>query len=209
MTAAKTLGRNPASASVCFNCNQYRDSNHARCSNHYVRQEFVMDKLKHFLDSQMEIAVDVERLISVAHEMEKAPDGMRSRLASLHNQSMNMEAKLERLLEDVTTGILDRDEYARIKASYLKEQAGITQQEREAREEYEQIKLALGTAEAWLNEIRRYRKLPVVDRGIVDALVDRILVFENRDIHISLTYSDPYALLKTYLGDEGGINRAG
>ena len=56
--------------------------------------------------------------------MESTPDSAQNRLASLRHRRMNLEAKQERLLEDVTAGILDREEYIRIKA-------------------------ALGTAETW------------------------------------------------------------
>ena len=60
MTAGILAGRKTTPVSVYFNCNQYRYSNHRRCSNHYIRQETLMDTLKHFLDKQMEIAVDVD-----------------------------------------------------------------------------------------------------------------------------------------------------
>lgn len=169
-----------------------------------------MDKLRHLLDKQVEVAVDVERLIEVAHEMERTPDGVRNRLASIHGQYVNMDAKLERLLEDAAMGILDREEYMRIKKHYLEEQASLAKQEQAVREEYEQLQTVMGTAETWLSEIQRYRKVPVVDRQLVDALVDRILVYENRDIHISLTYSDPFALLTACLDESmGGVSRAG
>lgn len=210
MTAGKIEARESTPVSVYFNCNQYRHSNHLRCCNHYIRQEQLMDKLKHFLDKQVEVAVDIERLIAAVHAMEKAPNSMQNRLASLHSQTANMDAKLERLLEDATMGVLDREEYLRIKASYLAEQSVLQQQEQQAYEAYEHMKAALRTSEVWLRKIQHYRKVPVVDRDIVDALVDRILVYENRDIHISLTYNDPYAQLMACLcHSEGGISRAG
>lgn len=210
MSAGKAMSRETAPVSVFFNCNQYRHSNHERCSNHYIRQELLMDKLKHFLDKQVEIAVDVERLVAAVHEMNNAPDGVRNRLASLRSQCTNVDAKLERLLEDATVGILDREEYMQIKRRYLDERSFLVQQEQKVHEEYEQIKMALGTAEAWLNEIQRYRKLPVIDRALVEALVERILVYGNRDIHISVSYSDPFAQLMACLNDDvGGVGRAG
>lgn len=210
MTAGILAGRKTTPVSVYFNCNQYRYSNHRRCSNHYIRQETLMDTLKHFLDKQMEIAVDVERLATEMRRIESTPDSAQNRLASLRHRRMNLEAKQERLLEDVTTGILDRDEYIRIKARYRSEHSLLEEQEQNISRECERIKAALGTAETWLAAIRRYREIPRIDREIVDVLVDRILVFEDRSIRISMTYGNPYALLETCLdGDVGGASHVG
>ena len=142
--------------------------------------------------------------------IESTPDSAQNRLASLRHRRMNLEAKQERLLEDVTTGILDREEYIRIKARYRSEHSLLEQQEQNISRECERIKAALGTAETWLAAIRRYREIPRIDREIVDVLVDRILVFEDRSIRISMTYGNPYALLETCLdGDAGGASHVG
>lgn len=204
MTAGILAGRKTTPVSAYFNCNQYRDSNHQRCSNHYVRQETLMDTLKHFLDKQVEIAVDVERLTEEVRQNEKEPFSAQSRLASVRSRRIHLEAKQDRLLEDVSLGILDRDEYIRIKEQYRQEHSYLEQQEELVRKECEQVKEALGTAETWLAAIRRYRELPKIDRKMVDVLVDRIQVFEDRSIRILLTYSNPFAWLEAYLNDCAG-----
>lgn len=210
MTAAKHEARETTPISVFFNCNQYKYSNHQRCSNHYIRQEVLMEKLEHFLENQVKIAVDVERLAAEVYARANAPGGAANRLASLHSQVLNAEAKLERLLEDAAMGILDREEYKQIKGHYLEERARLVQQEQEAREEYEQVNAALGTAHTWLKEMQRYGKAPAIDHDLVDKLIDRILVYDNRDICISLNYGDPFALLTACLNQSlGGVGRAG
>lgn len=210
MTAAKHETRETTPISIYFNCNQYKYSNHQRCGNHYIRQEVLMEKLKHFLDNQVKTAVDVERLAAEVYARAKAPGGAANRLASLHSQCLNVEARLERLLEDAAMGILDREEYKEIKGRYLEERVLLTQQEQEAREEYERVNAALGTAHAWLKEIQRYGKIPAIDRDLVDTLIERILVYENRDVCILLNYGDPFALLTACLDQSlGGVDRAG
>ena len=68
-----------------------------------------MDTLRHFLDKQVEIAVDIERLTTEIRKMESTPDSVQNRLASFRSQRMNLEAKQDRLLEDVAMGVLDRE----------------------------------------------------------------------------------------------------
>ncbi len=86
----------------------------------------------------------------------------------------------------------------------------MAEQERVIRAEIEGQKAALATAETWMAAVRRYQKLPFLDRGLIDALVEKILVFEDKSIRICLTYQDPVALLTGgRLDGEGGRRRAG
>lgn len=210
MTAGKAMSRESTPVSVYFNCSQYKYSNHQRCGNHYIRQEVLMNSLKRFLEGQIKAAAEIERLIAAVRKREAAPDGAQARLASLRGQRLHAEAKLERLLEDAAEGVLDREEYRQIKGRYLEERAHLERREREALAEYQRVRDALGAAEAWLGELRRCRELPAVDRGLLDALVDRILVYDGRDIRFSMAYRDPYRLLAACLGDDpGGAGHAG
>lgn len=209
MTSGILFNRGVEPVSINYDCNRYRDSNHQKCSRHYIRQEVLMDTLKHFLDKQVEIAVDVEKLILEARKKADSPDGIKSQLASLRVQRLHLEAKLEKLLEDVALGVLDPAEYALLKARYQKERAFIEQQEKYAHQEYENLKSAMSTAETWLADIRRYQAMPKIDRGIVDALIEQIVVYENRDLRICLTYGDPFAMLKACLDSSGKSSRGG
>lgn len=190
--------------SVNYDCNRYRDTCHLRCSTHYIRQEVLMETLKHCLDKQVEAIADVERLITEAREMTDSPSGIKSRLAGLRVQRLNIDSKIERLLEDVTQEIIDKDEYLQIKAKYRREQELICYEEESALREYEELKSTMSTAETWLTKIRRYQELPKIDRKIFDALVDEMQVFESGEIHFKLTYGDPFKMLKAYLTSSKG-----
>ena len=202
MTSGIVFNRGEKPVSVSYDCNRYRDSNHQKCSRHYIRQEVLMDTLKHFFDKQVEIAVDAEQMILGAQKKVDAPDGIKSRLASARTQRINLETKMDQLLEDAASGILDRAEYAQIKAQYQQEKASVQQQEEQLYQEYQELKAGLGTAETWLADIRRYQAMPRIDREIVDTLIERIVVSKDRDVHICLTYQDPFAVLNTSLNNE-------
>lgn len=213
MSAGKQIQRATSELpnSVYFNCNEYRDSNHQRCSNHYIRQEDLMDALKHLLDRQIETAVDVERLMNeVRRTPMKRPGNPGNLHLSLRNRRFNLEEKLERLLEEVASGVLDREDYLQLKMGYLEEHALLEVRENEAKEQQDALRKAIKSTEDWLKTIEKYKEVPVIDRALVDALVDKILVYDNKSIHICLTYSDPYTPLAAYLEDaEGGIGCVG
>lgn len=214
MSARKRVQRatSPRPNSIFYDCNEYHDSNGKRCHTHYIRQEALMEALKHLLDQQVQTAVEVERLMS---EVRQSPTQGRgdhqNELLSLRNRRSNMKGKLERLLEDVAVGVLDREEYLQIKATYLEELAVIEARLKEVENQQEDLQEAFKSTETWLKAIKAYQAVPVVDRALVDILVEKILVFDNKNIRFCLTYSDPYAPLAAHLehsAERGGL-RAG
>ena len=216
MTAGKRISRKDRAKgprlpnSIFYNCNEYRDSNRQRCSNHYISEELIIEKLENFLNEQVMIFADVEALVDRAHGNGGVPATLRGQLLSLKNRREELETKQFRYLEDLTSGILDRETFGLLKESNRKELAALAEQERVIQAEIESQKAALTTAEAWMAAVRRYQKLPFLDRGLIDALVEKILVFENKSIRICLTYQDPVALLtEEFLDAEGGHCRAG
>lgn len=216
MTAGKRISRKDKKTgprlpnAVFYNCNEYRDSNHQRCSNHYISEGLMIDKLKKFLNEQVELFADVEALAAKARKSGAVPAVLRGQLLSLKNRREELEARQIRYLEDLTGGILDRETFLRLKEGSRRELAALAEQERALQAEIEGQKAALAAAGAWMAAVRRYQELPYLDRGLIDALVEKILVFEDKSIRICLTYQDPMALpAEGRLDVEGGGCRAG
>ena len=112
-----------------------------------------------------------------------------------------MEARQERLLMDLTNGILNREEYEYTKARYDGEREALLREEREAELKALAVKETINTAQKWLNSLRQYRRLPVLNREIVDIIVDKIFVFSDKRIEIRLNYSDPYKAFAPLCGE--------
>ena len=116
MGAFKGCARPEAATSsrLFFDCNRYRDSGHTQCSSHYTRQEKLIQVVTNLLNQQVKLSVDVERLME---EIQKMPivrghqQEASNRYASVSAKRKNMEAKMQRLLEELTQGIIDKDEF--------------------------------------------------------------------------------------------------
>ena len=190
---------------VFFDCAAYQTSNHMRCSSHYIRQETLMRAVRQTLDQQVKIAVDLERLLREIRHMPgvKAARSSQNRiLTSLRVKRQNMEGKLEQLLHDLATGLITRDEYEYAKRLYTCQQEQFQKEEIAAREVIKEADNHLKDAEQWIAEMKRYQALPEIDRPMLDLLVKRILVFQDRSIKIELNYADPYEPLRTYMGKQ-------
>ena len=204
LTAAKGCARPGAKSGsrVFFDCSTYKKSNHTQCSSHYIRQETLFHAIQHTLDQQVRIAVDFGKMLADVQKMptiKAAKSAQTKKQVSLRVKRQNIENKLEQLLHDLTTGLITRDEYEYIKRRYNEQYAQIQSEEIALRETMKVAERQLRSAEQWLAEVKRYQKIPVIDRPMIDLLIREIKVFQDRSVKIELNYADPCQPLYAYM----------
>lgn len=204
LSAAKGCARpNAKSGSrIFYDCGAYKSSNHVLCSSHYIRQETLLYAVKQTLDQQIQVAVDLEQMLDEARKMSRvnAIQSARSKkLASLRVKRQNLECKLEQLLHDLTSGLIERDEYGYVKKRYHEQYAQIQLEEIALQDEMKAANEQLCDIEKWIAELKRYERLPSLDRRMMDLLVREIRVFQDRSVKIELNYADPYQHLRAYM----------
>lgn len=179
---------------IFYDCSEYERSHHTRCSSHYIRQEILMQTLKQTLQQQISIAADMEQVL-VEIRTAGAKNCQTSKTTSLRIKRQNVEKRAEQLLLDLTTGLIDRDEYEYAKKIYEEQYNQIQSEEIAVQEAMRKEREQIYDAEKWAREIKRYQALPRVDRAMVDLLVRKISVFHDGSVRIELNYADPIAPL--------------
>lgn len=125
-----------------------------------------------------------------------------NRLTSLRISRQNIESKLELLLQDLATGLIARDEYEYAKKMYNNQYEQIQKEEFAVQEAVKLADRHFQDAERWVSEMRRYQMIPVVDRAMIDLMIQEIQVFQDKSIKIKLNYADPYKLLAAYVKED-------
>ena len=187
---------------IFYDCNGYRYSAHAQCSSHYVRQETLMQAVTDTLNQQIQVAVDVEQLADRLKRMPKVvcyQNDAENHYASVSAKRKNTEAKMEQLLIELTQKVIDRREYDYMKKQYAKKYEELLQEETKALSDIRAKDAALSVTEKWLDAIKKYQKIPSIDRGLLELLVARIEISEDRTIKIILNYEDPYQPILEFL----------
>lgn len=154
------------------------------------------------LNQQVKVAVDVEQLVDKMNSMPKVAfyqSEAESHYASVSAKRKNMENKMEQLLIDLTQRVIDRSEYDYMKKQYAKKYDELLQEETKALSDMRAKDAVLGATEKWLDAIKKYQEIPVIDRTILNLLVSRIEVSEDRKIKIVLNYEDPYQPVLEFL----------
>lgn len=212
MSGAKGCARENAKtpSRVFFDCNAYRYSNHTRCESHYIRQEVLMKAVIDLIHQQAAVAVDVDRLIQ---EIRNNPAASRclsasnDRLASIRVKKGNIQAKMEQLIIHRIEGVLDAEEYACLKEKYNLEYERLAEEERTVMCQETQLDHQIDSAKKWINALKRYQRIPVVDRELLDLLIDKIYVFSDKRIRIELKYKDPFAPFVEFLEEVREVDK--
>ena len=172
------------------------------CSPHSISAKAVEEKVFHAIHDQIELVVNMEKALA-----------MIDRLPSQSRKAFNYEAqitKLEeeieryqklklRLYEDLSDGIIDKSEYFDFRNSYTR----IIEEKQEAllrvRKEMKQT-ITTGTTERnWVKLFKQYENIEALNRRVLMALVDRILILENNAIEIIFKYRDEYQQTLEYV----------
>lgn len=165
------------------------------CSPHRIRnnalEEIVLDSLKQHISE----VVDMSELLEIT---DTAPlrtaqaQKVQRQLDKKHEEYEKLQKLLMSLYENLADGIIDREEYTRLKASFTARADEAEKQMDALREQLEDIHNH-GTENAWMNEFIKRQGLTSLDRAVVVALIDKILIHSNDVVEIIYRWQDEFA----------------
>lgn len=165
------------------------------CSPHRMRdvalEEIVLDSVKQHIRE----VIDMSELLTITDtaSLRTAQAQMVQRqLDKKHEEYEKLQKLLISLYENLTEGIIDREEYTRLKASFTSRADEAEKQMDALRENLKEIQNH-GTENAWMNEFTKRQGLTSLDRAVVVALIDKILIHSNDVVEIIYRWQDEFA----------------
>lgn len=165
------------------------------CSPHRIRdnalEEIVLDSLTQHISE----VVDMSELLAIT---DTAPlrtaqaQKVQRQLDKKHEEYEKLQKLLMSLYENLADGIIDREEYTRLKASFTARADEAEKQMDALREQLEDIHNH-GTENVWMNEFIKRQGLTTLDRAVVVALIDKILIHSNDVVEIIYRWQDEFA----------------
>ena len=178
---------------VYYVCSAHKQNK--SCSPHRMRdttlEEIVLDSLKQHISE----VVDMSELLAIT---DTAPlrtaqaQKVQRQLDKKHEEYEKLQKLLMSLYENLADGIIDREEYTRLKASFTTRADEAEKQMDALREQLEDIHNH-GTENAWMNEFVRRQGLTYLDSAVVVALIDKILIHSNDVVEIIYRWQDEFA----------------
>lgn len=113
----------------------------------------------------------------------------------LHKKREECE-KLQKLLlslyENLADGIIDRDEYARLKENFSARADEAEKQMDALRETLDEMQNR-GEESVWMQEFIKHQGITALDRAVVVALFDKILIYPNNAVEITYRWQDEFS----------------
>ena len=165
------------------------------CSPHRMRdaalEEIVLDSLRQHIRE----VVNMSELLDIT---DTAPlrtaqaQKVQRQLDKKRDEYEKLQKLLMSLYENLTDGVIDREEYARLKASFTARADEAEKQMDALRESLNDIQ-SHGTENVWMNEFIKRQELASLDRAVVVALIDKILIHSNDVVEIIYRWQDEFA----------------
>ena len=165
------------------------------CSPHRMRdtalEEIVLDSLRQHIRE----VVNMSELLDIT---DTAPlrtaqaQKVQRQLDKKREEYEKLQKLLMSLYENLTDGVIDREEYARLKASFTARADEAEKQMDALRESLSDIQ-SHGTENIWMNEFIKRQELASLDRAVVVALIDKILIHSNDVVEIIYRWQDEFA----------------
>lgn len=183
-----------------YDCSTHVRRGHATCFNHFIRQDALNEKVFNAIRDQLQVALDYERLLlamrggsgeaSVREKHKAAVASVKLRLNAL-------KKKRAGLYESYVEGILNEEEYAFAKQTYEEQYEALNRLLDDAVERRERFLASISPDNKWLTMMRGAAGMTGLTQELVDAIIEKVLVYGEGRIEVVLNYNDVfYAMLE-------------
>lgn len=166
------------------------------CASHGIRdqalEEVVLETVKQYIRD----VIDLDDILSMA---DTAPlrtaeaQKVQRQLDKKRSEHERLQKLLMSLYENLADGIIDRDEYARLKQNYAGRAAECEKQMDALQESLVQIKEHGGEHREWMTRFRKHQNITEMERSIAVALIDRILIYKDNRVEVHFRFEDEFA----------------
>ena len=165
------------------------------CSPHRMRdtalEEIILDSLRQHIREVVNMS-ELLNITDTAPLRTAQAQKVQRQLDKKREEYEKLQKLLMSLYENLTDGVIDREEYARLKASFTARADEAEKQMDALRESLNDIQ-SHGTENVWMNEFIKRQELASLDRAVVVALIDKILIHSNDMVEIIYRWQDEFA----------------
>lgn len=166
------------------------------CSSHGIRdkalEEVVLETVKQYIRDVIDLD-DILSMTDTAPLRTAEAQKVQRQLDKKRSEHERLQKLLMSLYENLADGIIDRDEYARLKQNYSGRAAECEKQMDALQESLVQIKEHGGEHREWITQFRKHQNITELERSIAVALIDRILIYKDNRVEVHFRFEDEFA----------------
>ena len=185
----RALTRSTRKDGKVLRCPTYSRIGKEYCSQHliyeYELEEIIMREIKNNISDALK-NMDLE---NARHSETRRR--IHEESSRLNIQLENAENNYKRMLMNLSTGIIDEEDFLIFKEQYQEKKRQIEKRKSALQSRTKNDILLVDEYQRWLDNFLRYREIDELSREVLINLIDRIDVYEGEKIHISFKLKKP------------------
>ena len=183
-----------------YDCSTHMRRGHGTCFKHAMRQDALNEKVFNAIRDQLQVALDYEKLLLAMRGGDREASVREKHKAAVASVKLRLNAlkkKRAGLYESYAEGILNEEEYAFAKQTYEEQYEALNRLLDEAVERRERFLASISPDNKWLTMMRGVAGMTGLTQELVDAIIEKVLVYGEGRIEVVLNYNDVfYAMLE-------------
>lgn len=167
--------------------------NEKTCYSHSLRDCILEQMILESVKRQMQSVLDMEKILELTQTALLQQSGVKKhqgRLDKKNEEISRYQKLLCSLYENLTNGVIDQEEYQRLKKTYTVLLLEAQGQAEAIRTEIKQIRESSMKRKEWTDQFKKYQSLTVLDRAVVVCFIEKILIYKDRQVKIVYNCAD-------------------
>lgn len=176
-------------------CTTHTKLDKTACSKHTTRADKLEAIVLASIQSQIALAVDMEKAINTINSSAKANKEavrLRKMLEQAKKDVEQAEMMMLDLYPDWKAGVISKDEYIKLKERFEGQKFGALQKVQELQAKIEDAENGQDSTNQFLENFVKYRNIDKLTREVIVALIDMIYIYEGNKIKIVFKYQYPF-----------------
>jgi hypothetical protein len=185
-----------------YHCSTYKNKD--GCSSHLISEEILKKSVFSVVQSEIRLLVEADEILSSIDRLPQEQLGVKT----INTQLVALSQEIERykdlkvkLYQDMLDGIVGRDEYKDINARFTEKlnaaKAAVAENERKR----EKLLSRESNLRPWMEQFKKYKNVEHLDRKMIVAIIDRIIVFDKTQIEIHFRYENEIQEMLTWVAE--------
>lgn len=171
----------------------YHATDPRKCSFISIPEKDLISPVFAVIETQMALALDIDKMMKNARRRSSVVSE-RGRVQTKIRQTIEELERIERhrntLYDDYLEKLMTEQDYVFAQNRYKDKSATLQKQLEQLKQTDSKLNENPAEANPWLAAMLRFREEPTLTRGMAEALIDRVVVYDKSTIHVILRYED-------------------
>ena len=151
-----------------------------RCTPHSIKEDYLIEKVRIYIKSVIDICIDKDKYykkvdgIVIENEFEKE-------LSKVEQELSTLDGKFQKLYEDKLNEVISERNFSNMSTTIQTKQESLIKRKKELEEIVQNNSSDIDITKIYRGEIDKLLSLNEIDRNFVEALVDKIIINEDKE----------------------------